>query len=115
MRRSVATTAAGSAAFLLVLFLLLLVQGARAVQLYYGLDELRDLEAVEIVDARGVVQKHTLLSFSNHACREQGPYSKGFPWNFVHLNGEGFELGQVRVGLVGWVNRPIIVCSALVM
>lgn len=80
---------------LLLVLLLLLAQGARAVQLYYGLDDLRDLEMVEIVDGEGIVQKHTLLAFSNHACKEHDSYVEGFPFNYMHLPGEGFELGQV--------------------
>lgn len=86
--------------------LLLLAQAmhARAVQLYYGLDELEDLAKTEIVDKEGRVLKHTLLAFSNHACREADSYAKGFPWSFSHLPGEGFELGQVGGWVGPWVD-----------
>lgn len=95
MRRRTSTTV-GTGGMLLLL--LLLAQGARAVQLYYGLDELQDLQGVGIVDRDGVVQKHTLLAFYNQGCKEQAAYAMGFPWNYMHLPGESFELGQV-----GWV------------
>jgi hypothetical protein len=77
------------------LSLLLLLQYSRAVQLYYGLDEFKDLEGVGIVDRQGVVLRHTLLSFSNYECKGRNVAAKGFPWNYQHLPGEVFELGQV--------------------
>jgi hypothetical protein len=93
------------------LLLLLLPQGAGAVQLYYGLDELKDLESVGIVDKAGTVQKHTLLAFSNHACKGRNGHAKGFPLNFAHLPGEGFELGQVCV-CVWCGGLSVCICAA---
>lgn len=91
MDRSAAAAAA------LPLLLMLQSRWVGAVQMYYGLDDLQDLERVAIVDRQGVVQRHTLLGFSNHACREEFGYAKSFPWNYTHLLGEMFELGQVMV------------------
>lgn len=84
-----------AAAPLLPLLLAAALPWARAVQLYYGLDELTDLQKVGIVDKQGTVQRHTLLSFSNNRCRAAASHKMGFPWNYMHLPGEEFELGQV--------------------
>lgn len=93
MHRTPSVAAAGP-----LLLLAASLPWARAVQLYYGLDELTDLQKVGIVDKAGTVQRHTLLSFSNNRCRGEN-HKMGFPWNYMHLPGEVFELGQV--GSVG--------------